>query len=74
MSKLPKISGKDCVKALVKKKDFYFRRQTGSHIILRKDDPFTQLVIPNHKQLDRGTLRAIIRQSGLSVEKFIKLL
>lgn len=73
MSKLPKISGKECIKVL-SKKDFYFKRQAGSHIILRKDDPFSQLVVPNHRELDRGTLRAIIRQASLSVAEFIELL
>ena len=42
--------------------------------ILRRDEPFGQVVVPDHKELDRGTLRAIIRQSGLSVDEFIKLL
>ena len=31
-------------------------------------------VVPDHKELDRGTLRAIIRQTGLSLEEFIRLL
>jgi predicted RNA binding protein YcfA (HicA-like mRNA interferase family) len=43
-------------------------------MILRRDDPFGQLVVPDHKELDRGTLRAIIRQAGLGVDEFIKLL
>jgi predicted RNA binding protein YcfA (HicA-like mRNA interferase family) len=37
------------------------RRQEGSHVILRRAQPFAQLVVPDHKELDRGTLRAIIR-------------
>ena len=49
-------------------------RQTGSHIILRRDDPFCQVVVANHAMLDRGTLRAIIRQAGLSVDEFVALL
>jgi predicted RNA binding protein YcfA (HicA-like mRNA interferase family) len=73
MSGLPRISGRDCVKALGKA-GFYFKRQEGSHIILRRDSPFTQIVVPDHKELDRGTLRAIIRQAGLSVDEFVKLL
>ena len=73
MKQLPRISGQECVKAL-DKEGFYFKRQHGSHIILRRDNPFAQLVVPNHKELDRGTLRAIIRQADLSVEEFIKLL
>lgn len=54
MSGLPRISGQECISALTKS-DFYIRRQHGSHIIMRRDDPFTQLVIANHKELDRGT-------------------
>jgi len=73
MSQLPRISGQECIKAL-QKSGFYFKRQHGSHIILRRDNPFAQLVIPNHKELDKGTLRAITRQADLSLEEFIKLL
>ena len=73
MTKLPKISGKKCIKVL-SKAGFYFKRQSGSHIVLRRDDPYAQLVVPNHKELDRGTLRAIIRQADLSVNEFIELL
>ena len=73
MSKLPRISGQDCIKALTKA-GFIIKRQEGSHIVLRKSSPFTQLVVPNHKELDRSTLRAIIRQSGLSVDEFVKLM
>ena len=60
MSNLPRISGRDCVKAL-EKIGFYFKRQESSHIVLRRDDPFCQVVVPDHKELDRDTLRAIIR-------------
>ena len=41
----------DCVKAL-RKLGFYPKRQEGSHMILRRDNPFAQTVIPDHKQLD----------------------
>jgi len=70
---LPVISGDDAVSVLTRL-GFRFVRQTGSHMILRRDDPFAQLTVPRHKVLDRGTLRSIIRQAGLSVEAFISLL
>lgn len=73
MSTLPRISGGECVKAL-SKIGFVLRRQQGSHMILRRSEPFTQLVVPDHKELDRGTLRAIIRQANISVEEFRALL
>lgn len=73
MSKLPRISGRECIKAL-EKAGFQVKRQEGSHIVLRRTDPFAQLVVPDHKELDRGTLRAIIRQAGMNVEDIVKLL
>ena len=73
MTKLPRTSGRECIRAL-EQVGFYFKRQEGSHVILRRDDPFAQASVPLHKELDRGTLRAIIRQAGLSVEEFVNLL
>lgn len=73
MSGLPQVPGRECVKAL-EKSGFNVKRQEGSHIILRRDEPFAQVVVPDHKELDRGTLRAIIRQAQLSVEEFGRLL
>ena len=73
MNRLPRISGRERVAALAKA-DFYVKRQESSHIVLRRDDPFGQLVVPDHKELDRGTLRAIIRMAGLGVEEFLRLL
>jgi predicted RNA binding protein YcfA (HicA-like mRNA interferase family) len=73
MTSLPRISGRECVAAL-SKKGFQFKRQNGSHIILRRAEPFGQVVVADHKELDRGTLRGILRQAGLSIEEFIALL
>jgi predicted RNA binding protein YcfA (HicA-like mRNA interferase family) len=46
MSGLPRISGRECVKAL-SKIGFYLKRQEGSHMILRRDNPFGQVVVPD---------------------------
>lgn len=43
-------------------------------MILRRDNPFSQVVVPDHKELDRGTLRAILRQADLNVAEFVGLL
>ena len=72
MSGLPRISGRECVKTLAEV-GFYLRRQHGSHLILRRDNPFAQVVVPDHKELDRGTLRSIIRQAQLGVNEFMEL-
>lgn len=73
MSKLPRISGRECAKALAKV-GFHLVRQKGSYMILERDDPPTIVVVPDHKELDTGTLRAIIRSAGLTVDEFIGLL
>ena len=72
MSKLPVISGKRVIKAL-EKIGYYVRDQAGSHIHLRH--PIKRpLTIPNHKEIARGTLRAIIRDAELTVEELMGLL
>jgi predicted RNA binding protein YcfA (HicA-like mRNA interferase family) len=73
MSKLPVVPGAECIKAL-EKIDFKIVRQRGSHIVLAREKPRTTIIVPNHKELDRGTLRAIIRQADLTVDEFIQLL
>jgi predicted RNA binding protein YcfA (HicA-like mRNA interferase family) len=73
VSKLPIISGKDCIKAL-EKIGFYEKRRESSHIIMRRDEPFAQVVVPDHSEIAKGTLRAIIRDIELNVEEFILLL
>ncbi len=74
MSALPQVSGRDTVKALGKI-GYEFDRQRGSHIILRQAvSPFRRIVVPDHKTVAKGTLRGIIRQTGLTVEEFISLL
>lgn len=73
MTRLPRLSGRECVKAL-ERAGFRQKRQHGSHIILRRDEPFSQLVVPDHKELDSGTLRAILRQAGIGLADFLSLL
>lgn len=72
MTRLPRVSGWECIRVL-EKAGFYTVRQR-KHVVLRRDDPFAETVVPLHRELDRGTLRAIIRQAGLSVEEFVELL
>ena len=74
MSKLPVVSGQDAVKAFGKL-GYTLDHQTGSHIILRQEHaPHRRLTVPNHKELAKGTLRALIRQAGLTVDAFRSLL
>ena len=74
MSKLPRgLSGKEVVKAL-ERAGFYIKRRKGSHIVLRRDNPFAQVVVPDHKSIDTGTLASILDGADLSVENFVKLI
>lgn len=74
MSDLPRISGRELVKAL-KKIGYEQDRQRGSHIILRQtDSPHRRVTVPDHKEVAKGTLRAIIREVGLTVDEFNNLL
>lgn len=74
MAKLPVVSGMEVVKALAKI-GYEIDHQTGSHMILRqREAPHRRLTIPKHREIAKGTLRAIIRQAGLTVEEFLELL
>lgn len=72
--KLPALSGKEVVKIL-SQIGFETKRQKGSHIILIKPaSSFRKIVVvPLHKEIDRGTLLEIIRQAGLTKEQFLDL-
>jgi predicted RNA binding protein YcfA (HicA-like mRNA interferase family) len=71
LSKLPLLSWREVVKAL-KKAGFQIARQKGSHLILVKDECIVP--VPRHEQIKRGLLMAIIAESGLTKEEFLKLL
>ncbi len=64
--KLKRISGYEVVSILLKF-GFVIHSQRGSHIKLRRSispDEKQTLTIPNHKEIDTGTLRAIVRQAS----------
>ena len=48
-------------------------RQRGSHIILVKEGRMATLSVPDHREVAKGTLRSLIRSSGLTVEEFATL-
>jgi predicted RNA binding protein YcfA (HicA-like mRNA interferase family) len=68
VTRLPVVSGREAVRAL-SRIGYRLDHQTGSHLILRHDDPpHRRLTVPE------GTLRSLIRQAGLTVEEFSRLL
>ena len=70
MSRLKKISGKDCVKILCNKFGFKIIRQKGSHIVLKKENIGT--VVTNHPQLKLGTLKNVLELAKIKEEDFVK--
>jgi len=71
---LRKISGKECLKILCNKFSFKIVRQRGSHILIKKETEQGKIgtVIPLHKELKTGTLKAILEQAKVSEEEFSK--
>jgi len=69
---LPVISGDECMRALAKV-GYAVARSKGSHfrLVCPGRPPVT---VPRHRELDRGTLRGIIRQAELTPEEFVDLL
>jgi predicted RNA binding protein YcfA (HicA-like mRNA interferase family) len=74
VAKLPTdVSGRE-VRSALERAGFVFRRQTGSHMILRRDEPHARVIVPDHKQVRSGTLRRIIADAGMTVDQFLQLL
>lgn len=72
MAVLPTLSGKETV-SIFQADGWRMVRQRGSHIILIKDGSTATLSVPDHKQIAKGTLRALIRSSGLTPDEFVAL-
>lgn len=70
--RLPVLSGREVVRALAKV-GFHPVGQRGSHVRL-KDANRRLVVVPNHAELDAGTLKSILRQAGLERDAFMRLL
>lgn len=70
MARLPRISGREAVRAF-ERAGWTVARRKGDHMILTKPGHAANLSIPDHRELDRGLLRALIRKADLSVEEFV---
>lgn len=75
MPKIPIISGEKLIKAL-KKDNFILNRIRGSHHILIHKEKQVTVSVPFHKgkTLGKGITLAIIKDAGLTIEDFLKLL
>lgn len=75
MTRLPRVKAQQLVRAL-KRLGFVEARQTGSHLVLKRADPPSRTVVPVHKgrTLKTGTLKAILEESGVSVDELLDAL
>jgi predicted RNA binding protein YcfA (HicA-like mRNA interferase family) len=61
------------VLAKLQRAGFIVRRQSGSHVVLRHQDGRQTYVAMHTGDVPTGTFRSILKQSGLTEEKFRKL-
>jgi predicted RNA binding protein YcfA (HicA-like mRNA interferase family) len=73
MPPLPVVSGAQAVKAF-QRAGWVVNRQKGSHVIMLKSGNIASLSIPQHHEIAPGTLRSLIRASGMTVQEFIEVL
>jgi predicted RNA binding protein YcfA (HicA-like mRNA interferase family) len=73
--KLPRVEGRDVVRAL-ERAGFERRRQKGSHVHLRREADQRRVTVPVHagRTLPVGTLRGILRDAGVDLDEFRQLL
>ena len=67
---LPSLSGEDVVR-IFRGFGWMVARRRGSHIILEKAGEMATLSVPNHREVAKGTLKSLIRASGLTVDEFL---
>jgi predicted RNA binding protein YcfA (HicA-like mRNA interferase family) len=72
MASLPIFSGREVVN-IFGRDGWNMVRQRGSHMILVKDGHMATLSVPDHKEVAKGTLRSLIRSSGLTPDEFVAL-
>ncbi|HVH72939.1 MAG TPA: type II toxin-antitoxin system HicA family toxin [Candidatus Dormibacteraeota bacterium] len=71
--RLANISGKDAAKAF-EKAGWHRIGQVGGHVVMGKPGLRVNRSIPQHRELSIGTLRALIRHAGMTVEEFLALI
>ena len=74
MTRLPVVSGRRAMRVF-ERVGFEFQpgRGKGSHLFLLRRAPPAVLTIPDHRELDRGTLKGLIRAAGLTNEQFAEI-
>ena len=73
MSKFPLLPARKVINAMFRL-GYFIDHQKGSHVVLKRNDGQRTVVIPDHNELDRGTLKAILKQSGIEIEELLSVL
>jgi predicted RNA binding protein YcfA (HicA-like mRNA interferase family) len=74
VARLPVVSGRDLIRAL-ERTGYVVDRQKGSNIVLRQtEEPFRRVTVPDHREIAKGTLRSILRHTGLTTDELLRLL
>ncbi|HEY93192.1 MAG TPA: type II toxin-antitoxin system HicA family toxin [Dehalococcoidia bacterium] len=70
---MPALKSKEVI-SILQKVGYYIDHTTGSHHIMRHPDRHHRIPVPHHaKDIKRGVLHSIIKQSGLSKQEFLSL-
>lgn len=69
MKSIPAMSGREVIRTF-ENLGWWVDRQRGSHAVMVRDDDPTTLVIPLHREVRKGTLRALILDAGLTIDEF----
>lgn len=67
--KLPIISGRELIKILLRN-GYFIKNQKGSHVHLWHPEK-RPVTVPNHKVISRGTLKQILKETGISREELL---
>ena len=73
MTKLPLLAARKVIRALLRL-GYSIDHQKGSHIVLKSEDGQRTIVVPDHDELDRGTLKAIIKQADIEIDDLLSVL
>ncbi|ABD42474.1 YcfA-like protein [Methanospirillum hungatei JF-1] len=73
MSKFPLLPARKVINAMIRL-GYFIDHQKGSHVVLKRNDGQRTVVIPDLNELDRGTLKAILKQSGIEIEELLSVL
>jgi predicted RNA binding protein YcfA (HicA-like mRNA interferase family) len=75
MPKLPAVTGAEAIKAF-ERVGFRLVRVRGSHHVMKREGHAFLVVVPvhGHQDIPSGTLRSLIDDAGITVERFVQLL